>query len=327
MKKNTNPRYFNLSFITNFLDFLPLLILFLILLIFSVIIPNFLKLQNFLNISRQIAINGIIAIGMTLTILSGGLDLSVGSILVLSICVGSFAMKAGLPVPIIILIIFITGIFLGFLNGTLINKLSITPFITTLATYTIYRMLAIIITGGYSYYLIPQSILFLGGGFYPILILVIVWVIAIFVTVLTKFGRNIYSIGGNEQASLFSGIDVEKYKLYIYTISGFLCSLAGILYIARTSAISAMAGIGYEFQAIAAVVIGGTNIIGGEGNIFRTIIGTLIIGFLLAGLSMLGIDPNWHGAISGGTILLAITLNTLKKFYKYIGANKYEKTN
>jgi len=304
------------KFVNNLMNFLPIVILLVIFILSSIYVPGFLKAQNFINVSKQIAVIGVLSVGMTLTILSGGIDLSVGSMLALSICIGTLSMKAGLPAWVTILIILISGTVLGLINGLLIIRLSVMPLIVTLATYTIYRGFSVILTGGNTFANIPAGMMTIGLGFIPISLLVIVWFASIFLTISTRFGRNIFSIGGNEQAALFSGINVNRYKVYIYTISGFLSAYAGVIYVGRTGLISPLAGTGYEFEAIAAVVIGGTYILGGEGGIFRTIIGTLVMGFLWASITMIGVDPNWQGMLSGGVIILAISLDSLKRFKK-----------
>jgi ribose/xylose/arabinose/galactoside ABC-type transport system permease subunit len=311
--------------VSNLRNIMPLLLLVIMLVFFSIYIPNFFAIQNFENISRQIAVYGILAAGMTLAILSGGIDLSVGSNLALSITIGGMAINAGWPIYIVYPLVLLVGGILGMINGFLITRLNISPLIVTLATVNIYRGIAIVISHGLFVTGIPKSYLVIGGGYMPLILYTAVYVIFIVLTVYTKFGRNIFAIGGNELAAVYSGVPVKRYKLYIYTIVGFTAGLAGLIFIGRSGFSAPQVGAGYEFNAIAAVVIGGTYILGGDGSIFRTFIGSILMSVLIVGLTMLGVDPNWQGAVTGGLILLAISLDSLRHYewgQKKVGYNE-----
>jgi len=309
---------------SNIRNLMPLLLLVIMLIFFSAYIPNFFALQNFENISRQIAVYGILAAGMTLAILSGGIDLSVGSTLALSITVGGMAIDAGWPIYLVYIIILSVGGILGAINGFLVTRLNISPLIVTLATVNIYRGIAMVISRGLFVTGIPKSYLVIGGGYMPLILYTAVYLIFIIITVYTKFGRNIFAMGGNEIAAIYSGVPVKRYKLYIYTIVGLTAAIAGLIFIGRSGFSAPQVGVGYEFNAIAAVVIGGTYILGGDGSIFRTIIGSILMSVLIVGLTMLGVDPNWQGAVTGGLILLAISLDSLRYYggRKKVGNNE-----
>lgn len=326
MKNNDITNHSRTSFvISNIRNVIPLLILVVILIFFSIYIPGFFAKQNFENISRQIAVYGILAAGMTIAILSGGIDLSVGSTLALSITIGGMAISRGLPIFIVYPLILAVGSILGAVNGFIITRLDISPLIVTLATVNIYRGIAIVISHGLFVTGIPKTYLFIGGGYMPLILYASLYIVFIILTLYTKFGRNIFAIGGNELAAVYSGVPVKKYKLYIYTIVGFVSGLAGLIFIGRSGFSAPQVGAGYEFNAIAAVVIGGTYILGGEGSIFRTIIGSILMSVLVVGLTMLGVNPNWQDAITGGLILSAISLDSLRHYkwgIKKVGYNE-----
>jgi len=285
-------------------------------LIFSFIINGFFSLKNFENISRQISTIGIISIGMTLVILSRGIDLSVGAILSFTINIGGQGIVLGWPLWIVYTIMLLLGLLLGWLNGFLITRIAVPALIITLGTMNIYRGITMVITKGIYITPIPSAYQIVGKGFIPSIFFIIVVAIFIFYTLRTRFGRNLFAIGGSEQSALFSGVPVRRYKLIVYIISGFLSALAGIILVGKSGFIQPQAGIGYELNAIAAVVIGGTSIFGGSGSVLGTFLGSILMGLILAGLTMLAVNPYWIGLITGILIVAAISLDSLKHLNK-----------
>ena len=283
--------------------------LLLIVIIFSATIPNFFSVQNFGNISRQIVILGVISVGMTFVILSRGIDLSVGSIFAFATCLGGVGIQHGWPLWAVYCVIIVTGIFLGSINGFLISTLSVPSLIITLGTMNIYRGIAMVFTDSKEYTGLPTQYMYIGVGYRPVLILVIVVLFAFFILNYTKFGRHIYAIGGDERAAKVSGVPVEKHKIYIYMMCGLLSAIAGIIFVGRSGVISPLAGKGYEMDAIAAVVVGGTSVMGGYGSVIGTLIATILVGVILAGLTMTGIDPVWKNVITGALILTAMAVD------------------
>jgi ribose transport system permease protein len=284
----------------------------------SILSPRFLRVANFVNIFVQISIISIISVGMTFVILTGGIDLSVGSIvafcgLILGICM--VYMK--LPIWVAILAAVTAGTIIGFVNGVLISRLNLPPFIATLGTMSIVRGAAYSISGGQPIYTYPKPLLKIAGSFLkipiPIIIMVVIFVVALYLLKYTKLGRYSYSIGGNEAASKLSGINVPLYKTAVYTILGFLCSVSAVILVARLDSAVTVAGDGYELDAIAVVVIGGTSMMGGEGNMWGTIIGTLIIGVVSNGLNLLTVPQGMQRMIKGMIIIVAVLLDVYRK--------------
>ncbi|WP_340577703.1 ABC transporter permease subunit, partial [Staphylococcus aureus] len=274
---------------------IPFIGLILLIIVVSILNPSFLDLSNLLNLLRQISINGLIAFGMTFIILTGGIDLSVGSILALSSAFIALMITSGVD-PIIALIIgVLIGFVLGAVNGLLVTKGNMAPFIATLATMTIFRGLTLVITDGNPITNLGDSYLFqlFGKGYFigipvPAVTMIIVFVILLIILQKTTFGRHTYAIGGNEIAAKISGIKVNKIKILIYGISGLMSALAGGILTSRLNSAQPTAGTSYELDAIAAVVLGGTSLTGGKGRIVGTLIGVLIIGVLNNGLNLLG---------------------------------------
>ncbi len=300
------------KFLNLFRNNLVFLLLILIFIIFSLKIPGFFAKQNFDNISRQMTTLGLLSTGMTLAIIAGGIDLSVGAILALSITIGGLAIKNGYSLEIVYPLVIISSLFMGFINGFFISKLKAPPIIVTLGTMNVFRGIAMVITNGKWVSPIPPEFLIVGKSYIPFLTLAVVFIIFIIINTFWKFGRNLYAIGGNEIAASFSGVPVVKYKFFIYLISAFLSAIAGIIFVGRSGFIQPQVGIGYEMDAIAAVVVGGTSIWGGSGSIARTVLGTFFISIILNGLTMLGVNPYWKDAFIGGLILLAISIDSIR---------------
>lgn len=309
---------FNIFFKEN----LGIIIAFLVLYIFLAVNPStsqsFLTKMNMFNVLRQISTNLYLAAAMTMVIILGGIDLSVGSTIALTGCVSAAAVvRYGLPIPVALIIGLIVGVIIGMINGIIIAKTTIPPFITTLATLNIAKGLAYVYTGGSPVRVVSKEWQFLGAGYIgsipvPVIILVIVLIITGLIINNTKFGRHIYAVGGNVQAAEFSGISVSKVKFWIYTYSGLMAGLAGIVLASRMYSGQPTAGTGAEMDAIAAVVVGGTSMSGGRGKIEGTIIGALIIGFLNNGLNLLNVSSFWQYVVKGFVILLAVFIDFLR---------------
>jgi len=301
--------------IQRLLPFLTLIALFVGL---SIASPHFLTSTNLSSVVRQTAVINIMALGMTLIIIGGGIDLSVGSILAMGGLIGSMAMEKGVPIVPAIFIGIFTGLVCGFLNGLMTTRLRINPFIVTLGTLGIYRGVALMISNGLPVHSLPPAFSYLGEG--TIYGIPFVWfllvVCAVAVHILlehTKHGRFVFAIGSNPEAALYAGIPTSFHTVTVYTIGGALTGLAGMIEASRLMTGQPTAGQGYELQAIAAVVIGGGSLRGGEGTVIGTLVGAFIMGLLANGSDLLGISPYLQQAIIGAVIILAVAVDELRK--------------
>lgn len=275
---------------------------------------NFLTVENLVNVFRQVSINGILAIGMTFVVITGGIDLSVGSLVAFSGVIAASFVRGGYSIWIAILLALIASLALGLFSGTFIAKRRIAPFITTLAMMTIARGLTYVYSDGKPISGFSQAYLNIGKGDFlkipiPVWILILVFAIAYGILYHTRMGRYIYAVGGNEHAALVSGINVTRVKMFVYAISGLMCGLASIVLSARVSAGLPQAGSGYELDAIAAVVIGGTSLSGGKGRLWGTIIGVLMIGVINNGMDLLNVSSYYQQIVKGLIILGAVLLD------------------
>jgi ribose transport system permease protein len=291
----------------------PLAGLFAIVLVVSIMEPDFLTLNNLFNILRQVSINALIAFGMTFVILTGGIDLSVGSILALSSAFVAGLMTDGTSALIAVLAGLIVGAVMGALNGMVISLGKVAPFIATLATMTIFRGLTLVYMDGKPITGLSQGGWFelFGRGYFwifpvPVLTMLIAFAVLYFILKKTTIGRYTYAIGGNEEAAKLMGIQVNKVKIMIYSLSGLMAALAGIILTSRLNSAQPTAGTSYELDAIAAVVLGGTSLSGGRGWIVGTLIGALIIGTLNNGLNLLGVSSFFQLVVKGLLILFAV---------------------
>jgi ribose transport system permease protein len=293
--------------------------LMLLCLVLTIASPHFLTVSNLLNVAQQTSINAIIAAGMTFVIISAGIDLSVGSILAFTGVVLGSLITGGFPLPICIVGSLALGLICGFLNGALISFGRLPPFIATLGMMSVARGGALLYTQGRPISGFPDSFRFLATGevFHipmPVFIMGGVYAIAHFLLSRTKLGRYTYAIGGNEQAAHLSGVNVRLYKMLVYGISGLLSAMAAVILSARLNSAQPIAGIMYELDAIAATVIGGTSLMGGEGKIAGTLIGALIMGVLRNGLNLLDVSSYVQQTIIGLVIISAVFLDmSLKK--------------
>lgn len=301
--------------IQRLLPFVTLIVLFAGLAIAS---PHFLTETNLSSVVRQTAVINIMALGMTLIIVSGGIDLSVGAILAMAGLFGTMAMEHGYPILAGVGVGIITGAACGLANGLLITRLRVNPFIVTLGTLGIYRGLTLIISNGLPVHKIPQSFSYLGEG--TLLgVPFVLWILLVCAAAMhillehTKLGRYAFAIGSNEPAAFYSGIPVGFHLTAVYAVGGLLTGLSGMIEASRLMTGQPTAGQGYELQAIAAVVIGGGSLRGGEGSVVGTLVGAFIMGLLSNGSDLLGISPYLQQAIIGAVIILAVTVDELRK--------------
>lgn len=297
---------------------LPFLTLIVLIVALAIASPHFLTNTNLSSVVRQTAVINIMALGMTLIIVSGGIDLSVGAILAMGGLLGTMAMEKGFSIPVGIAVGIVTGCFWGFVNGMLTTRLRINPFIVTLGTLGIVRGLTLIISNGLPVHQIPQSFSFLGEG--TVLgVPFVLWVLLVCAAAMhvimehTRLGRYAFAIGSNPDAAFYAGIPVAFYVTAVYAIGGALTGLAGMIEASRLMTGQPTAGQGYELQAIAAVVIGGGSLRGGEGSVIGTLVGAFIMGLLSNGSDLLGISPYLQQAIIGAVIILAVSVDELRK--------------
>lgn len=306
-----------------------LIALFLLCLFIALLSDKFLTTTNFWNVLRQISVNVCIAVGMTLVVLMAGIDLSVGSVLAFSgaVCAGlikfGFAFESldlfvGFTVLGGILGAMLVGLLLGLFNGWVITKFVVPPFVATLAMLTIARGLTMLYTEGIPISNLGPELEFIGSGWLlgipvPVWISLAVVLVFVFISRKTAFGRYIYAIGGNEKAAFLSGININRVKLAVYGLAGMLAAVGGVLVTARLNSAQPNAGMTYELDAIAAVVIGGTSLSGGVGSVTGTVIGAAIIGVLNNGLVLLNVSPFWQLVAKGMVILLAVIIDKMNR--------------
>ncbi|MBR0620563.1 ribose ABC transporter permease RbsC [Bacillus pumilus] len=297
----------------------PFLGLIILVAIVSILNPAFLEPLNILNLLRQISINALIAFGMTFVILTGGIDLSVGAILALSSALTAGFIVSGMDPILAIIVGCIIGALLGMVNGLLITKGKMAPFIATLATMTIFRGLTLVYTDGNPITGLGSNYAFqlFGRGYFlgipvPAITMLLTFIVLWVLLHKTPFGRRTYAIGGNEKAALISGIKVPRVKIMIYSLAGFMSALAGAILTSRLNSAQPTAGTSYELDAIAAVVLGGTSLSGGRGRIVGTLIGVLIIGVLNNGMNLLGVSSFYQSVVKGIVILIAVLLDRKK---------------
>ena len=291
----------------------------------SAINPNFFTVDNILNILRQTSVNAIIAVGMTFVILIAGIDLSVGSILALTGAFAASMVGTELSILLVIPAVLLIGTLLGTLSGVIVAKGKVQAFIATLVTMTLLRGVTMVYTDGRpistGFSDTADAFAFLGTGYLfgipvPIWLMAIVFLISWYVLKHTKMGRYIYALGGNEAATQLSGINVDKVKIFVFAVSGFLSALAGLIVTSRLSSAQPTAGVTYELDAIAAVVVGGTSLMGGKGRLMGALIGALIIGFLNNALNLLDISSYYQMIAKALVILVAVLADN------YLGSKK-----
>ncbi|WP_019121201.1 ABC transporter permease [Brevibacillus massiliensis] len=291
--------------------------LILLCIILSFTADNFLRSENLINVLRQVSINGILAIGMTFVIITAGIDLSVGSIVALTgVLAASFA-KDETTLWLAVLIGLMSGLILGFLNGLVVARWGVASFIVTLAMMTVARGLTFVYSDGKPISGLSNAYLTIGKADFlgipiPVWIFLVTFALCHFILYHTKFGRYVYAVGGNENAASVSGINVSLIKVLVFSISGLLAGLAGIVLSSRVSAGLPQAGTSYELDAIAAVVIGGTSLSGGRGRLWGTLVGVLIIGVVNNGLDLLNVSSYYQQIVKGCIIVAAVLLDSKK---------------
>ncbi|MEZ9035903.1 ribose ABC transporter permease [Vibrio cyclitrophicus] len=304
------------------IDQKSLIALIFLIVVVSFLNPNFFTVDNILNILRQTSVNAIIAVGMTLVILTAGIDLSVGS--VLALCGAFAASMIGMEIPVMIAVptALVAGAALGAISGVIIAKGKVQAFIATLVTMTLLRGVTMVYTDGRpistGFTDTADAFAWFGTGYamgipIPVWIMVVVFAAVWYLLNHTRFGRYVYALGGNESATRLSGIDVDKVKIGVYAICGLLAAVAGIIVASRLSSAQPTAGMGYELDAIAAVVLGGTSLAGGRGRIMGTLIGALIIGFLNNALNLLDVSSYYQMIAKAVVILLAVLVDNKNK--------------
>ncbi|MEG1255610.1 ABC transporter permease [Clostridium sp.] len=287
--------------------------------ILSIASPQFLTSSNLMNVFRQCTVNALIAVGMLMPILTGGIDLSVGSMLAFSTCFMGIAVISWGMNPILAMILsLIVGAILGMLNGLMLTKMHLPhPFISTLGMKNIARGLALVMTAASPISGFPQSIQYLGSKSVfgiPISFVLVIVVFIVFSIFLNKTaqGRYIYAVGGNKEAARLSGINVDKTLVLVYTICGFMAALAGVILVGRVNSASPLAGLDYDLDAIAACIIGGASFLGGKGNVSGVMIGVMIMAVLRNGLNLLGVSADIQNVAVGAVIIIAVYVDVLR---------------
>ena len=313
-------------------QFGAVIVLIVICIVFAILEPNFLSERNIFNVLRQVSIYGILAVGMTFVILTGGIDLSVGSVLAFAgivaasvekggrglLTVGAAGEAAGFGVPAAILAAVGVGLLAGTLQGLGVAKLKVPAFIVTMGGMSVFRGATLLWSGGQPISAFRPEYKLLGQGFVgpvpiPVLFFLVFALAGYVVLKYTRFGRRIYAVGGNAEASRLSGLNTSRLVMSVYIISGFCAGLAGFLLSSRLNSAEQVAGMGYELTVIAGVVIGGTSLFGGEGSIFGTVIGTVLIGVLSNGLTLLNVNPYYQQILVGLIIVFAVFIDQIVK--------------
>ena len=303
-----------------FLDYILILFTIGMMVYFSSASQYFLSIKNFMNILSSVSVVGIISTGMTLVIITKGIDLSVGSIMALTGCVSAILIvNYQVAWPIAIIATLVIGLLVGGLNGILITKFNVVPFIATLGTMNIIRGLAFILTNGQAIYVPNEVITFIGTGKVfnlipvPAIIMIMLFVIFWAISQYTVFGRNIFAIGGNVVASRLAGINVKRHTLVLYILTGVLSAIAGLVMTGLTSTAMPSAGDGYNLDTITAVYLGGNSASGGEGSVWRTLMGILIIGILNNGMALLSVPSFWQTFVKGCLLIIAVIFDMLRR--------------
>ncbi len=295
------------------------LVLVVIILFFTVTTDTFLTSKNILNICRQISMIGICSVGMTMVLLTGGIDISVGSIIAL---VGVVAAKligeAGMAIFPAMVIGVVVGAFCGLINGIMVAKFDVPALITTLAMQTMARGAAYILTSGIPIYGLPEEIKTLGQGYFfkipiPVIIMALIFLFGWWLLEQTRFGRYTYAIGGNQEVARLSGINVLKMKIFIYTLSGLFAGLSGVIMLSRINSGQPATSSGFEMDVITGAVLGGISVAGGEGKLVNVIAGVLIMGMLSNGMTLMNLDEYWQWVVKGIVLLLAVTFDNMQR--------------
>ncbi|QPM67220.1 ABC transporter permease [Atribacter laminatus] len=308
-----------------FWDKIGILLVFIVVcVVFGILNPVFFNPLNIINVIRQVSIIGVMAVGMTLVILLGLIDLSVGSIVAFAgIIAAGFQVKWGGNFFLSLIIPLLVAAGIGYFNGYVSTKGGIHPFIVTLGSMSIFRGATLLIAQGKPISGMSPAFRFIGAGMIgpiPFPVILFLGCVIVFGIILkrTVFGRYIYAIGGNQEAALLSGIMVDRVKILTYTILGTLSGLSALILTSRLNSGELVAGQGYELDVIASVVIGGTSMMGGEGGVYGTLIGALLIGVISNGLNLLGVQPYWQMMVKGTIIILAVLMDRMKRRFRTV---------
>ncbi|GAB4542880.1 MAG: ABC transporter permease [Anaerolineae bacterium] len=286
--------------------------------VFALLTPYFLTTKNFVNIGQTLAVVGIVAIGETLVLISGGVDISVGSVAALAGVLASLLWNNDiLPIWWCVLAGLMSGAFVGLINGLIVTRIKINPLITTLGTFSIVRGLAFVLSGGQTNQFQNEQVQFLGRGNiggvpFSLILMLVLYVVFIFILRQTPFGRNLYAVGGSPMASRLAGISVSRHLLVVFMLCGFLAALGGVLSTAQLASGTPQAAIGLEFTVIAAVILGGTSLAGGKGTLIGTLVGVIILRTLDNGLILTNVSSYYQQVGRGAVLLLAVGLDQLR---------------
>lgn len=295
-----------------------LLALVVTIILFSVLESAYLSVANLTTIITQAVTYGLMGIGMTCVIITGGIDLSVGSALALVACIGAQLAKAGLPIPVWVIVCLAMGFLLGAINGFLVGTLKLQPFVATMGTMSIYRGISYVITGGFPVLSVPReyrnvfNFQITPTMTFSVVVFLVFAVIMTIVLKKTKLGAHTYAIGGNEDAARLSGVRVDRTKILIYGLAMLGTTLAGLVQVGRLGTGDPSTGSGYEMDAIAAAAIGGTSMAGGRGNIFGTVIGAILFSALKVGLIVMGVDTFYQFIVTGVVVIFAAYLEIVQ---------------
>ena len=302
------------------------IVLILMIILFSLLSDAFLTPNNLFNILRQVAVVGTAAVGMTFVMLTGGIDLSVGSIIGVTGVVTASLMVAGVHPLIAVLLALVSGVVMGWLNAFVINVFRVPPLIVTLGMMISLRGVAYLVTGGMPVFGFTEAFTFWGQGYIwiipvPVLIMAVVFFAGYMLLDKFTIGRYIYGVGGNEEASRLSGINVKKIKYFVYSVSGFLCAVAGVVLLSRTNSGQPKAGTGYEMDIITGVVLGGVSITGGEGKITGVIAGVLIMGILSNGMIITNVGDYIQRIVQGLVLIIAVAFDSYNQNRKTLSSD------
>ncbi len=295
-----------------------LLVLIILCAVLGYLLPPFLTMRNILNVLRQVSITGIVAVGMTFVIVTGGIDISVGSIVALCGVVTAAALQEGMGLLVAILAGLVTGSAVGLVNGLLISYGNIMPFVATLGTMYLFRGISLIITGGQAIWNLPDKFIEIGTGYalgipIPVIITFLIYFAGYLLLKRFTFGRYALAIGGDEEAARLCGVAVRRVKLLTYGFCGLMSGAAGVVLAARLGSGQPSVGQGYELVAIAAAVIGGNSLAGGKGTVWGTLVGALILGVVSNGLNLWGVAPFFQIVVTGCIVIVAVLVEKLRK--------------
>jgi ribose transport system permease protein len=302
-------------------------VLLLLMLVLTIMQPTFIRPKNLINVLLQASVTSVMAIGMTFIIISGGINLAVGSTMALTIVIGGdLVVNRGLPVFVVLPIMLVVGLLCGLVEGLLISKVNIAPFIVTLGTMSLWRGMALQYVDGQAIYGLPEGLIWLGsykigpqGGVQipvAVICMLLLFILGWFLLNKTTFGMHVTAIGGNEKAATLSGINVSKTKFLIYIFSGLMCAVAGIITMGRMNGAIATVGVSYELDAIASVAIGGTAMSGGKGSIWGTFIGAMVLQVIRNGMNFLQVSPHYQKMVIGIVIIVAVGIDSIRRARK-----------